>query len=110
MEHWPLGLAIVGALLLLGVPISMALAGVGLVGVAAIIGWTPALSLLGSTFFDTGRDYSLSVLPLFLMMGNFVVQSGIASELYNSAYAWLRHRKGGLATATVIACGAFSSV
>ena len=110
MEHWPLGLAIVGALLLLGVPISMALAGVGLVGVAAIIGWTPALSLLGSTFFDTGRDYSLSVLPLFLMMGNFVVQSGIATELYNSAYAWLRHRKGGLATATVIACGAFSSV
>ncbi|MGR3802849.1 TRAP transporter large permease [Marinibacterium profundimaris] len=110
MEHWPVGLAIVGVLLLLGVPISMALAGVGLAGVAAIIGWTPALSLLGSTFFDTGRDYSLSVLPLFLMMGNFVVQSGIASELYNSAYAWLRHRKGGLATATVIACGAFSSV
>ncbi|WP_428925711.1 TRAP transporter large permease [Marinibacterium sp. SX1] len=110
MEHWPVGIAIVGVLLLLGVPISFALAGVGMVGVAAIIGWTPALSLLGSTFFDNGRDYSLSVLPLFLMMGNFVVQSGIATELYNSAYAWLRHRKGGLATATVIACGAFSSV
>ncbi|MAC82485.1 MAG: C4-dicarboxylate ABC transporter permease [Rhodobacteraceae bacterium] len=110
MEHWPIGMAIVSVLLLLGVPISFALAGVGLVGVASIIGWTPAMALLGSTFFDNGRDYSLSVLPLFLMMGNFVVQSGIASELYNSAYAWLRHRKGGLATATVIACGAFSSV
>jgi len=92
------------------VPISFALAGVGLAGLAALIGWSPALSLLGSAFFDNGRDYSLSVLPLFLMMGNFVVQSGIADELYNSAYAWLRHRKGGLATATVIACGAFSSV
>lgn len=110
MEHWPIGMAIVMGLLLCGVPISLSLAGVGLVGVASIIGWTPALSLLGSAFFDNGRDYSLSVLPLFLMMGNFVVQSGIAEELYKSAYAWLRHRKGGLATATVIACGAFSSV
>ena len=110
MESWPVGMAILGVLLFVGVPISMALAGVGLVGVASIIGWTPALSLLGSAFFDNGRDYSLSVLPLFLMMGNFVAQSGIAEELYKSAYAWLRHRKGGLATATVIACGAFSSV
>ncbi|PJE28272.1 Sialic acid TRAP transporter permease protein SiaT [Pseudooceanicola marinus] len=110
MEYWPVGMAVVSLLLLIGVPISFALAGVGLVGVASIIGWTPAFSLLGSTFFDNGRDYSLSVLPLFLMMGNFVVQSGIAEELYKSAYAWLRHRKGGLATATVVACGAFSSV
>ncbi|MBE3639934.1 TRAP transporter large permease [Mangrovicoccus algicola] len=110
MEYWPVGMALICLLLLLGMPIAFALAGVGLVGTASIIGWTPALSLLGSTFFDNGRDYSLSVLPLFLMMGNFVVQSGIAEELYTSAYAWLRHRKGGLATATVIACGAFSSV
>ncbi|MBN9889356.1 TRAP transporter large permease [Salipiger abyssi] len=110
MEHWPVGIAILSVLLLVGVPISFALAGVGLVGVASIIGWTPALSLLGSVFFDNGRDYSLSVLPLFLMMGNFVVQSGVAEDLYTSAYAWLRHRKGGLATATVVACGAFSSV
>ena len=85
MESWPVGMAILGVLLFVGVPISMALAGVGLVGVASIIGWTPALSLLGSAFFDNGRDYSLSVLPLFLMMGNFVVQSGIAEELYKSA-------------------------
>lgn len=110
MEYWPVGMAVLALLLFLGVPIAFALAGVGLVGVASIIGWTPAFSLLGSTFFDSGRDYSLSVLPLFLLMGNFVVQSGIAAELYNSAYAWLRHRKGGLATATVVACGAFSSV
>ncbi|MDO6455946.1 TRAP transporter large permease [Celeribacter halophilus] len=110
MENWPFGMAVLALMLFLGVPISFALTGVGLVGVAAIIGWTPALSLLGSVFFDNGRDYSLSVLPLFLLMGNFVVQSGIASELYTSAYAWLRHRKGGLATATVVACGAFSSV
>ncbi|MEM5477680.1 TRAP transporter large permease [Pacificibacter sp. AS14] len=110
MEHWPVGMAILVVLLFLGVPIAFALASVGLVGVVAIIGWSPSLALLGSVFFDNGRDYSLSVLPLFLMMGNFVVQSGIARELYESAYAWLRHRKGGLAIATVVACGAFSSV
>lgn len=110
MAHWPIGMLVLLGLLFAGMPIAFALTAVGLVGVVSIIGWSPALSLLGATFFDTGRDYSLSVLPLFLMMGNFVVQSGIAEELYNSAYAWTRHRKGGLATATVIACGAFSSV
>lgn len=110
MAHWPIGMLVLLGLLFAGMPIAFALTAVGLVGVVSIIGWSPALSLLGATFFDTGRDYSLSVLPLFLMMGNFVVQSGIAGELYNSAYAWTRHRKGGLATATVIACGAFSSV
>lgn len=110
MEHWPVGMAILAFLLFMGVPIAFALTGVGLVGVVSIIGWSGSLSLLGSVFFDNGRDYTLSVLPLFLLMGNFVVQSGIATELYTSAYAWLRHRKGGLATATVVACGAFSSV
>ena len=110
MAHWPIGMLVLLGLLFAGMPIAFALTAVGLVGVVSIIGWSPALSLLGATFFDTGRDYSLSVLPLFLMMGNFVVQSGIAGELYKSAYAWTRHRKGGLATATVIACGAFSSV
>ncbi|OLP44912.1 TRAP transporter large permease [Rhizobium oryziradicis] len=110
MQHWPVGIAILLALLFTGVPIAFAMTAVGLVGVASIIGMTPALSLVATVFFDYGRDYSLSVLPLFLIMGYFVVQSGIAEELYNAAYAWLRHRRGGLATATVLACGAFSSV
>ncbi len=110
MEHWPVGMAALAFLLFMGVPIAFALTGVGVVGVVSIIGWSPSLSLLGSVYFDNGRDYTLSVLPLFLLMGNFVVQSGIAAELYASAYAWLRHRKGGLATATIVACGAFSSV
>ncbi|TWD50797.1 tripartite ATP-independent transporter DctM subunit [Agrobacterium vitis] len=110
MQHWPVGIAILLTLLFTGVPIAFAMTAVGLVGVASIIGMTPALSLVATVFFDYGRDYSLSVLPLFLIMGYFVVQSGIAEELYNAAYAWLRHRRGGLATATVLACGAFSSV
>jgi tripartite ATP-independent transporter DctM subunit len=110
MQYWPVGIAVLLALLFSGLPIALAMTATGLLGVASIIGFSPAMSLLGTVFFDYGRDYSLSVLPLFLIMGYFVVQSGIAAELYNAAYAWLRHRRGGLATATVLACGAFSSV
>ena len=110
MSEWEVGLVILFGMLLLGVPIGLALTFVGTVGTAAIIGIDPALSLLGQTYFDNSRAYSLSILPLFLMMGNFVVQSGIANDLYTAAYAWMRHRKGGLAMATVIACGGFSSV
>lgn len=110
MAHWEIGTAVLFTLMLLGVPIAFALALVGTIGTVAIIGWNPSLSLLGSTYFDNSRSYSLSILPLFLMMGNFVVQSGIARDLYTAAYAWLRHRRGGLAMATVVACGGFSSV
>ncbi|NIZ07906.1 TRAP transporter large permease [Pseudooceanicola sp. HF7] len=110
LSSWPLGMGLLLVLLLVGLPISVALTLIGLFGTVSIIGFNPALSLLGTTFFDQGRNYSLSVLPLFLLMGNFVVQSGIARDLYDAAHAWLRHRKGGLALATVIACGGFSSV
>ena len=110
MAHWPFGIGLLMLLFLIGVPVAFAMAAVGVLGTMAIIGTTPAFMLLGSTFFDNGRSYSLSVLPLFLIMGNLVVLSGIAPELYNAAHAWLRHRKGGLAMATVVAAGGFSSV
>ncbi|KGM47952.1 TRAP transporter large permease [Pseudooceanicola atlanticus] len=110
LASWPIGAVCLFALLIVGLPIAFALTLIGVLGTVSIIGWTPALSLLGTTFFDQGRNYSLSILPLFLMMGNFVVQSGIAENLYSAAHAWLRHRRGGLALATVVACGGFSSV
>lgn len=108
--EWPIGVLMLLALIFAGVPIAFAMAGVGLIGVASIIGWTPTLSLIGQTYFDGGRSYTLSVVPLFLLMGNLVVQSGVAGDLYKAANAWLRHRKGGLAMATIVACGGFSSV
>jgi len=107
---WPLGMLVLLGMMLVGIPIAFAMMIVGLVGVASIIGLEPSLSLLGQTYFDNARNYSLSVLPLFLIMGNFVVQSGIAEDLYKAANAWLRHWRGGLAMATVVACGGFSSV
>ncbi|WP_028029451.1 TRAP transporter large permease [Gemmobacter nectariphilus] len=107
---WPIGLVILFVLLFAGIPISFALIIVGVLGVTAIIGFDPAMAMLSQVFFDTARSYTLSVVPLFLLMGNFIVQSGVADEIYDAAYAWLRHRKGGLAMATIAACGGFSSV
>ena len=79
-------------------------------GLVFIIGIEPSLAMVGQIFFDNGMNYTLSILPLFLLMGNFVVKAGLADELYSAANAWLRHKKGGLAMATIIACGGFSSV
>ncbi|PQO23353.1 C4-dicarboxylate ABC transporter permease [Rhodobacteraceae bacterium WD3A24] len=107
---WPYGMALLFALLFAGIPIAFALTFVGVVGVVSIIGFDPAMAMLGQVYFDSARSYTLSVVPLFLLMGNFVVQSGIATEMYDAANAWLRHNKGGLAMATVVACGGFGSV
>ncbi|TNB48523.1 TRAP transporter large permease [Martelella lutilitoris] len=110
MISWPVGVFILLVMLLSGLPIAFSLTLVGFVGTLSIIGWQPALSLLGQTFFDNSLSYSLSIVPLFLMMGNFVVLSGVAQEMYEAAHAWMRHRRGGLAIATVVASGGFSSV
>lgn len=107
---WAIGVAAVLALIAVGVPIAFAMTTIGLVGVASIIGIDPMFAMLGQVFFDSGMSYTLSVMPLFVLMGNFVVQAGLADELYAASDAWLRHRRGGLAMATVVACGGFSSV
>ena len=110
MPLWIPGFAALLFLMFLGVPIGFAMALVGLAGVAAVIGFQPALALTGQTFFDTGMNASLTVMPLFVLMGNFVARAGLADELYAASNAWLRHRRGGLAMATIVACGGFSSV
>lgn len=110
MSSWEVGITLLLIMLAAGVPIAFALTLVGTMGTASILGWKASFSLLGQTFFDNSHSYSLSILPLFLMMGNFVVQSGVAKEMYEAAYAWMRHRRGGLALATIVACGGFSSV
>ncbi|HEV2605767.1 MAG TPA: TRAP transporter large permease [Microvirga sp.] len=105
-------LAIAGALLLmmLGMPVGYALAVVGLSGFAAIVGIKPALTVFGQVAYDTVSNPTLVVLPLFLLMGNLVGASGMAKELYRAAYAFMGHLRGGLAMATIVACGAFSAI
>ncbi|MEC7489964.1 MAG: TRAP transporter large permease [Pseudomonadota bacterium] len=98
------------ALLFLQVPISLGMAIVGTIGFGYYIGFEPALKSIGNTAVDTVMVYDFSVLPLFILMGNFVARSGISHDLYEASNAWLGHKRGGLAMATIVACGGFSAV
>lgn len=97
-------------LMLLGLPIAFAMLLVGFVGIGLLVGWAPAVALVSQTVLDTGRSYDLTVIPLFILMGSFLTRAGISDDLYRSSHAWLGHFRGGLAMATIVACGAFSAV
>ena len=60
--------------------------------------------------YETGRNYTLSVVPLFILMGNFVTRAGMSQELFRAAYAFIGHLRGGLAMATVCACAGFGAI
>ncbi len=105
-----IGFAALFSLIFLRVPIGLALGFVGFLGYATIVDVGPAASLVAQTIRDAGHSYTLSVIPMFVLMGNLVARSGLADDLYAAANAFIGHRKGGLAMATVIACGGFASV
>jgi tripartite ATP-independent transporter DctM subunit len=102
--------ALLALILVVRVPIAFALAVVGFLGYWAIVGLTPALALSAQIFTDTVMNYSLSVVPLFILMGNLVSKAGLSHELYAASHAFLGHRRGGLAMATIVACGGFSAI
>ena len=93
-----------------GLPLAFALGLVGYFGFSAIIGFSPAGAMIAQTTWDTLTSYSLSVLPLFLLMGNLVNRAGMSRELYDASNAMVGHRRGGLGMATILACGGFSAV
>ncbi|MCB1755750.1 MAG: TRAP transporter large permease, partial [Gammaproteobacteria bacterium] len=97
------------ALLFLRVPIAIATGTVGVVGLAYYQGWAPAFSQLGSIASETVVSYEFAVIPLFILMGNIVAKSGLAEELYAATYALIGRLRGGLAIATIGACGGFST-
>ena len=105
-----IGLAALLALLLARLPAAFAMGLVGVVGFALMRGWGPAWALLGTTAFDAGRSYTLSVIPLFVFMGNVLALSGAAHGLYAAADRALGRMRGGLAMASILACGGFSAV
>ncbi|NKC11929.1 MAG: TRAP transporter large permease subunit [Gammaproteobacteria bacterium] len=105
-----LGFAVLLVLILVRVPIAFAMALVGYVGFALLVSWSAAGSMVAGTAYETGVSYTLSVVPLFVLMGNFVTRAGLSDELYAASNAFLGHRRGGLAMATVVACGGFSAV
>jgi len=105
-----LGLAAMMLLALAGLPIAFAMGLVGFFGLAMVRGWNPALASAGTLMYETGFSYTLSVVPLFILMGNFVSRAGLSQELFRAAYAFIGHWRGGLAMSTIVACAGFGSI
>ena len=98
------------ALMALRVPIGIAMGIAGVAGFSALSGIKPGLNLLANVPLSVVTDYNLSVIPMFILMGAFASRSGMSSELFVAGRAWLGHLRGGLAMATVAACGGFAAI
>ena len=105
-----IGFAGVFLLALLRVPLAFAMGAVGVLGLGLLRGFTPTLAGAAQVVYDTGFAYTLSVVPLFILMGNFVARAGLAHELFRAAFVFVGHKRGGLAHATVIACAGFGAI
>ncbi|RPH45299.1 MAG: TRAP transporter large permease [Burkholderiales bacterium] len=104
-----LGFAAMFALMALRVPIAIAMAAIGLVGIGLMRSWPAALASTTTEILDIAK-YTLSVVPLFILMGNFVTKAGLSRELFQAAYAFIGHRRAGLALSTIAACAGFGAI
>ena len=107
-----LGFACLLLLILLRLPIAFAMGFVGFFGFLMLndYNWIAAISMASRRVINTSQDYGLSVIPLFILMGNLVTRAGLSQELYRASYSFLGHLRGGLSMATVVACGGFSAI
>jgi tripartite ATP-independent transporter DctM subunit len=97
-------------LILLRVPIGVALAGIGVLGYAALDGWAKALKMLGTVPFELASAYSLSVIPLFVLMGAVASRANMARDLFEAANGFFAGFRGALANATIGSCAAFGAI
>lgn len=105
------GFAALLALAFLRVPLAFAMGIVGTLGFYFLTGNPMAAeSMAARRVVDTAMDYGLSVIPLFILMGNFVSRAGLSDALFRASNGFLGHRKGGQAMATIVACGGFSAI
>jgi len=113
LSPFEIGLISVGVfviLMLLRLPIAIALASVGVVGFGIIRGFPAAFSLIATDIYTTFSSYTLSVVPMFVLMGAFAYHSGLGEELYKAAHRVLGRIPGGLAISSVWACVVFGAV
>ena len=113
--------------LLLRMPVALSMLGVGFVGTVVVNankflhlgmgseqawarGWKIAFSNLSGETFVAASNYNLLVIPMFVLMGNLAGASGLSGDLFNTAYRWLGHLRGGLASATIAACAGFAAL
>jgi tripartite ATP-independent transporter DctM subunit len=110
MEISLIGLGLLLAIAFLGLPLGFAMMAVGFVGFGLLRGWAPALTMVSQQILDLSLNYGFGVLPLFVLMGVFVGRSALSDDLYDTSNAWFGHFRGGLAMATVVACGGFAAI
>lgn len=89
------GIACLVVLLALGMYIGMAMALIGFLGLSILVGVEAGVHILGITPLAEGSSYTLSVIPLFVLMGQFAFISGISTDIYRTVYAWMGHFRGG---------------
>jgi len=91
-------------------PVGFAMALVGFCGFCYVVSFKAGLNMISSVLWDTFSKYGLTVIPLFIFMGQVAFYSGVNEKLYNAAYKWVGQIRGGIAMATVMACAAFSAI
>jgi TRAP-type C4-dicarboxylate transport system permease large subunit len=107
-----IGLAAMMLLALLRIPVALAMGIVGVVGYAYMRdwNWVPAVAIVQTKVYEIGRNYTLAVVPLFILMGAFVTRAGMSQELFRAAHAFVGHLRGGLAMASIVACAGFGAI
>lgn len=105
-----IGIIALVVLLYSNMPVGFAMAFLGFIGFGYVVNFDAALSLLARDVWDVFSSYNLTVIPLFVFMGQIAFHAGISRRLYDSAYVLLGHRRGGLAMTTVGACAGFSAI
>src|SRR5690606_1188486 len=105
-----IGLVGMFALMVIGMPIAFAMMLAGLVGNAYMLSSGAAYHLLATNVWEQFSSYGLSVIPLFVLMGQFAYRSGITERLYDTAYKWVGQWPGGLAGTTIAASAGFSAI
>ncbi|MBE7416913.1 MAG: TRAP transporter large permease [Ideonella sp.] len=109
MTETLLGFAALFALMVLRVPLAFAMGVVGLLGMALLRSWPAALASTVTEILDIAK-YTLSVIPLFILMGHLVTKAGMSRELFRASYAFVGHRRGGLALSTIAASAGFGAI
>ena len=104
------GIIVLIVLLYSKMPVGFAMGFLGLIGFSYVVNFDAGLNLLARDVWDVFSSYNLTVIPLFVFMGQIAFHAGISRRLYDSAYVLLGHRRGGLAMTTVGACAGFSAI
>lgn len=105
-----IGIVVLIALFLLGMPVGFTLAFVGLIGFSYLVSPEAGLSLIARDVFATFSSYDLTVIPMFIFMGSIAFTAGMGRSLYDAGYTLFGRLRGGLAMATVAGCAGFAAI